>query len=61
MCGMNFAYATPAASSLGALMYAHEWISKKDAYINGILFSLIGIVTFMAIMMPLANWMFGSV
>jgi len=61
MCGMSFAYSTPAASSPGALMYAHEWISKKDAYINGILFSLIGIVTFMAVMMPLASWMFGSI
>ena len=61
MCGMNFAYATPAASSPGALMYAHEWISKKDAYINGILFSFIGIVAFMAIMMPLATWLFGSI
>ena len=61
MCGMNFAYATPAASSPGALMYAHEWISKKDAYINGILFSFIGIVVFMAIMMPLATWLFGSI
>ena len=59
MCGMNFAYSTPAASSPGALMYAHEWIGKKDAYINGILFSLIGIVVFMVVMMPLATWMFG--
>ena len=59
--GMNFAYCTPAASSPGALMYAHEWISKKDAYINGILFSLIGIVLFVVIMMPLAKWMFGSI
>ena len=61
MCGMNFAYSTPAASSPGALMYAHEWISKKDAYINGILFSLIGIVVFMVVMMPIASWMFGSI
>lgn len=61
MCGMNFAYSTPAASSPGALMYAHEWISKKDAYINGILFSLIGIVVFMLVMYPLANMMFGSI
>lgn len=61
MCGMNFAYSTPAASSPGALMYAHEWIAKKDAYINGILFSLIGIVVFMLIMMPLATWMFGTI
>ena len=61
MCGMSFAYCTPAASSPGALMYAHEWINKKDAYINGILFSFVGIVIFMAIMMPLAMFMFGSI
>ena len=61
MCGMNFAYSTPAASSPGALMYAHDWISKKDAYINGILFSLIGIVVFVVVMMPIASWMFGSI
>ena len=61
MCGMNFAYSTPAASSPGALMYAHDWISKKDAYINGILFSLIGIVVFIVVMMPIASWMFGSI
>ena len=61
MCGMNFAYCTPAASSPGALMYAHEWIAKKDAYINGILFSFIGIILFMLVMMPLASWMFGSI
>lgn len=61
MCGMNFAYCTPAASSPGALMYAHEWIAKKDAYINGILFSFLGIILFMLVMMPLASWMFGSI
>lgn len=61
MCGMSFAYCTPAASSPGALMYAHEWISKKDAYINGILFSFIGILIFMLVMIPLATWMFGSI
>lgn len=60
MCGMSFAYCTPAASSPGALMYAHEWINKKDAYINGILFSLIGIIAFTVVMLPLATWMFGS-
>ena len=61
MCGMSFAYCTPAASSPGALMYAHEWINKKDAYINGILFSAVGIVIFMAIMMPLAMFVFGTI
>lgn len=59
--GMNFAYCTPAASSPGALMYANDWIGKKNAYVNGILFSLIGIVLFMLIMMPLASWMFGAI
>ena len=59
MCGMSFAYSTPAASSPGALMYAHEWINKKDAYINGILFSLVGIIVFTIVMLPLATWMFG--
>jgi len=40
-------------------MYAHEWINKKDAYINGIAFSLVGIVVFTIVMLPLATWMFG--
>jgi len=61
MCGMSFAYSTPAASSPGALMYAHEWINKKDAYLNGILFSTVGIVLFMIVMMPLAKIVFGSI
>lgn len=61
MCGMSFAYCTPAASSPGALMYAHEWINRKDAYINGILFSLIGVVVFTVVMLPLATMMFGSI
>ena len=60
MCGMSFAYSTPAASSPGALMYAHDWINKKDAYINGILFSTIGIIVFTLVMLPLATMMFGS-
>ena len=61
MCGMSFAYSTPAASSPGALMYAHEWINKKDAYINGILFSALGVVIFTAIMMPLCMMAFGTI
>lgn len=61
MCGMSFAYCTPAASSPGALMFAHEWIAKKDAYLNGILFSLVGIIIFMIIMMPLATVLFGPI
>lgn len=61
MCGMSFAYCTPAASSPGALMYAHEWINKKDAYINGILFSAVGMVIFMVVMIPLAFMVFGTI
>lgn len=59
MCGMMFAYATPAASSPGALIYAHEWVGKKDAYLCGITFSLIGFIIFVAVMMPLATVVFG--
>ena len=59
MCGMSFAYSTPAASSPGALMYAHEWINKKDAYVNGIVFSLVGFIIFVIVMLPLATMAFG--
>lgn len=61
MCGMNFAYCTPAASSPGAMFYGSDWVAKKDAYICGSLFSFINVVLFLLIMMPLANIMFGSI
>lgn len=61
MCGMSFAYSTPAACSHGSLMFCHDWINKKDAYINGILFSALGIVVFTLVMLPLATWMFGTI
>ena len=59
MAGMMFAYSTPAASSPGALIYAHEWVGRKDAYLCGISFSLIGFIIFMVVMLPLATWVFG--
>ena len=61
MCGMNFAYCTPAASSPGALFYGSDWVARKDAYICGSLFSFVNVVLFLIIMMPLARVIFGSI
>lgn len=60
MCTMNLAYCTPAASSPGAMFYAHDWVDRKDAYKCGFWYSFFNLIAFLLIMLPLAKVMFGS-
>ena len=61
MCCMNLAYCTPAASSPGAMFYGSDWVSRKDAYVCGTVFSFFCLIAFLIFMLPLAKVMFGDI
>lgn len=54
---LSCAYVTPAGSMMAGMVFGHETMVRKDAYIFGLLFLIVAIVM-MVVMMPLLNSIF---
>lgn len=55
---ISFSFATPAASTAAAMVFANDWISRKEAYKSGIAFSVLGLLILVPIGILLANLIF---
>ncbi len=55
---ISFSFATPAASTAAAMVFAHDWVDRKEAYKSGVAFSIIGLIIMIPISVLLANVVF---
>ncbi len=53
-----FGLATPAASPFAAMVFGNPWLSKKDAALYGVIYSLVVVLVLAAIGVPLATMLF---
>lgn len=57
---LNMAYCTPAGSFQSALVFGHEQMERKHAYLYGIILLLITFLVYAIVGIPLGNVIFGS-
>lgn len=55
--GLMCAYVIPAGSMMAGMVFGHQTMKTKDAYIFGLLFLVVDLVV-MLLMMPLLNVLF---
>ncbi len=53
-----FGLATPAASPFAAMVFGNQWLSKKDAALYGVIYSLVAVLVVAVIGVPLASMLF---
>ena len=57
---LNMAYCTPAGSFQAALVFGHDQMERKHAYLYGIMLLIVTFIVYAVVGIPLGNVVFGS-
>ena len=57
---LNMAYCTPAGSFQAALVFGHEQMERKHAYLYSIMLLIVNFIVYAVVGIPLGNVVFGS-